>query len=65
MSRRDIQFAVALVGVVGLVIATVVSVLAVVFFEAPDPLAFSLVGSLTALTAAATAWLFRMNGGGQ
>lgn len=58
MNRQVTQFAVATVGMAGLVAAT----LATIITEAEKELTYMLVVGLVSVTSTSAAWLFRLNG---
>jgi hypothetical protein len=62
VNRQTTQFAIALLGIFFLGLATLVTLVGEVFFDSPSELTFALVTALTATTGAATAYLFRLNG---
>ena len=62
MNTSNTQFAVAVLGLLVLGIATVVAVAGEVFGNGRSELTFALVTALTGVTGGATAYLFRLNG---
>ena len=62
MNRQATQFWVSIIGIVALGIITGVAVVGAMFYDAPSDMAFLLVGGLLAVTSAASAYLFRLNG---
>ena len=63
MNRQGTQFWVAIIGMLGLVGITALTIAASAFSDnVPSEMAFMLVGGLVSTTSAAGAWLFRLNG---
>ncbi|KKM26162.1 hypothetical protein LCGC14_1587500 [marine sediment metagenome] len=62
MNRQSTQFWVALIGMIGMVLVTVLAVAGTMFADVPSELPFILVGGLLSVTSTAAAWLFRLNG---
>lgn len=65
MSTEGMQFWVAVVAVGFLGLATLVALVGEVFFDGRSELTFALVTALTAVTGAASAYLFRLNNRGK
>jgi hypothetical protein len=59
VTKIQLQFAVALIGMLGLVAVTVAAVVGQVFFQGPTDLTFALVTALTGITSMAATYLFR------
>jgi hypothetical protein len=64
MNRSVTQFAVALAAVLLLGIVTIIAVVGYFWRNGPPELVFTLVGALSGITGQASAYLFRLNGGG-
>lgn len=64
-ARAQTQFYVAVLGMAGLVLITMVSIAGTIWAEAPSELTYMLVGGLLSITSTAGAWLFRLNGTGK
>lgn len=62
MNTSQTQFAVAVLGILILGIATVIAVAGEVFGDGRSELTFALVTALTGVTGGASAYLFRLNG---
>ena len=62
MDRQNTQFWVAVIGMGGLAIITGMAVAGTIWGDAPNEMAFMLVGGLLSVTSTAAAWLFRLNG---
>lgn len=62
MNRQRTQFWVAVIGMLGLVLVTAMSVASTIWGDTPNEMSFMLVGGLLSVTSTAAAWLFRLNG---
>jgi len=62
VNTSQTQFAVAVLGILILGIATVIAVAGEVFGDGRSELTFALVTALTGVTGGASAYLFRLNG---
>lgn len=61
MDRAHTQFWVSVLGMVFLGASALVALIGTLFYDAPDQMAFLLIGGLVSVTSTAAAWLFRIN----
>lgn len=64
MSRQALQFAVAVLGMLGLVLGALMAIAGEIWYGGPQDLTFALITALTGVTSMAATYLFRNGGGG-